>query len=323
MGRFPPSDRGEAILNTLTDVSDDAETFARHADAFLYYVQNERGLSPRTAETWKRALKTWERFCEREGLDPIHTDHEGIGLYLEDLRSRYAPATVATHFTGLKAFFKYLVLEEIIATNPTAKMGKVSAPKGLPRALPLQDIERLLAVPDDSLLGLRDRAILELLYGSGMRVSELAALYIPDVDVEDKTVHIRAGKGGKGRKVPIGQSAHAVRRYLSVSRPTLVGRAKWYGPGSNPFLFLGSRGRPLSRSSICIIVKEHAEQIGLRDQVSPHVLRHSCATHMLEGGADIRVVAEMLGHESVNATQVYTRITEGRMREALALHPRT
>lgn len=298
-------------------------TFEDHANAFLHHVQHERGLSRATAETYRDGLASWERFCLRTGESPISPGRDAVTDYLEELRARHAPNTVATRLGALRAFYRFLVSEEIIATDPTARLGKAQMPKGLPRAIPFEDVERLLALPDDSVTGIRDRAILELLYGSAMRVSELAALDVGDVDIEDKTVHIRAGKGAKGRIVPIGRSADAVRSYGAKSRPTLLGRARWLGAGDeNPALFLGARGRRLSRASIGVIVKDYAEAIGLRDKVSPHVLRHSCATHMLDRGADIRAVQEMLGHASLSTTQVYTLVSQERLKAAHALHPR-
>lgn len=188
--------------------------FAFHADAFLRYIQRERGLSRNTAEAWKRALVTWEEFCLRTGLEPLSGDRDALTAYLEDARSRLSPATVAQRLGGLRAFFRYLVAEGIIESDPTIHIRNVSQPKPIPKAIPLEDVERLLGVPDDSLTGIRDRAILELLYGSAMRVSELAALDMGDVDISDRTVHIRAGKGSKARKVPIGRSADAVRTYV-------------------------------------------------------------------------------------------------------------
>lgn len=274
---------------------------------------------------YKYGLRSWEAFCAGGKVD-IHNivspDHETVSAYLEHLRSKgFSSQTVAARLGGLRAFFKYLRAEGVIDHDPLAKLGKMTPARGLPKAIPLEDVLRLLDAPDRSTTGLRDRAILETLYGSGMRVSELVALDVLDVDLEERVAHIRHGKGDRGRLVPIGQASKAVAKYLSLARPLLAEEIKpYFGAFERDAMFLNQHGKRLSRASVGAIVRDHAATVGLR--VSPHVLRHSCATHMLDNGADIRIVQELLGHDSISSTQVYTLITEERKAQALRLHPR-
>jgi integrase/recombinase XerD len=194
----------------------------------------------------------------------------------------------------------------------------------LPKAIPIPDVERLIELPSSDLLGRRDRAILEVLYGTGVRISELAALDVDDIDLDGGSVLVRSGKGGKGRVVPVGRAAReALRDYLGVTRPELAKKLKGGPAAHRAALFLNARGGRLSRQGCWKILKAYARAAGLEEKVSPHTLRHSFATHMLDGGADIRVVQELLGHANVTTTQVYTLVTDRRLREVyLTSHPR-
>ena len=201
-------------------------------------------------------------------------------------------------------------------------MGTPRRPRSLPKAIRVDEVARLLEAPDTGLLGRRDRAVLEILYGAGLRISELVSLDVDDVDLEARTVWVRGGKGGRDRRVPLGRAAcEALDAYLVGSRPELASRAP--ARGSLGALVLNSRGGRLTRQACWKLIRSYAERIGLASRVSPHTLRHSFATHLVEGGADIRVVQELLGHASLTTTQVYTFVGEARLRQVyLAAHPR-
>jgi integrase/recombinase XerD len=221
----------------------------------------------------------------------------------------------------LRSLYRFLSREGHIEKDPTVALGAAKRPRSIPKAIRLDEVEALLELPPKDLLGRRDRAILETLYGAGLRISELVGLDLDDIDLDEGTVLVRRGKGSKSRRVPLGRAARAaVGDYLAVSRPTLVARG---GARSGAALFLNARGRRLGRQGCWKVLKAYARGAGLREVVSPHTLRHSFATHMLDAGADIRVVQELLGHASLATTQVYTLVSDSRLREVyLASHPR-
>ncbi|HEY7874164.1 MAG TPA: tyrosine recombinase, partial [Actinomycetota bacterium] len=254
--------------------------------------------------------------------------HDDVTEFLERLRAGkepvgapLRPSTVARMLVSLRSLYKYLAREGRIERDPTVKVGSPKRPRSLPKAIAVDEVERLIASPSPEGLGRRDRAILETLYGAGLRISELVDLDVDDVDLDERSVLVRSGKGRKSRRVPVGRAAAgALGEYLTSTRPGLVARSR---SGAGGALFLNARGTRLSRQGCWKILKGHAATAGLAERVSPHTLRHSFATHMLEGGADIRVVQELLGHASLATTQVYTLVGEGRLREVyLAAHPR-
>ena len=302
---------------------------ARWVDEFISYVSYEKGLAKNSIESYRRDLGLWRSFCESEGVDPAAPTAEDMTSYLEALRSGrapaskpFAPSSVARALVSLRGLYRFLVREGRVAADPTAKIGSPKQPRSIPKAIPLADVERILMLPPDTPLGIRDRAILETLYGVGLRISELTALDVDDVDLEGGTVLVRSGKGSKARRVPIGrQAVQALFAYTRSVRPELVARARTRAAGGA--LFLNARGGRLSRQGCWKILKRYAERSGVGDKVSPHTLRHSFATHMLDAGADIRVVQELLGHASLATTQVYTLVSDSRLREVyLASHPR-
>ena len=271
----------------------------------------------------------WRSYCHLKKVRPERVSPDDITDYLSRLRSGkppaakdLSPATVARMLVALRAFFRFLVREGRLKVDPAAGVGSPRQPRSLPKAIPLDDVERLIELPTDDLLGRRDRAILETLYGTGLRISELAALDIDDMDIDDGAVLVRSGKGSKARMVPLGRSARkAVGDYLTRTRPELTRRGT--GRASAGALFLNARGGRLSRQGCWKILKGYARAAGLEGRVSPHTLRHSFATHMLDRGADIRVVQELLGHASLATTQVYTLVSDRRLREVyLTSHPR-
>ncbi len=273
----------------------------------------------------------WRAFCAATKTDPAKVTPDDLTSFLERIRAGKAPATtplspssVARLVVSLRGLYRFLTREGRVTTDPTATLGVPKQPRSLPKAIPIEDIERLIELPSADLLGRRDRAILEVLYGAGLRISELVALDVDDVDITDGSVVVRAGKGNKARVVPIGRQARgAVGDYLSVTRPVLTTRHAARSGGGHAGLFLNARGGRLSRQGCWKILKGYARTAGIEARVSPHTLRHSFATHMLDGGADIRVVQELLGHASLATTQVYTMVSDQRLREVyLTSHPR-
>ncbi len=300
--------------------------FDKLVDEFLDHLSYERGLSPNTVDAYRRDLEMWMRYCDTQKIDARAATPGDVTSFMSALRAGDAPATtplrsstLARLLVALRSVYRYGVGEGDLEGDPTLTVIAPKRTRSLPKAISIAEIDKLLAAPGDDLLGRRDRAMLEILYGSGLRITELIDLDVDDVDLGAKTVLIRSGKGGKGRLVPMGLATEAVGAYLTITRPELVSRARI----SDPALFLNARGGRLSRQGSWKILKSHARTAGLEKLVSPHTLRHSFATHMLDGGADIRSVQELLGHASLATTQVYTLVSDSRLREVyLAAHPR-
>ena len=305
-----------------------ARRFDRWVDELLAHLRLEKGLADNTLAAYRRDLATFRRYLATTGRDPAALSADDITDYLDALRAGRPPATramspssVARLLVPVRTLYRFLVREGELAGDPTAAVGIPRRTRPLPKAIPVEDVIRLLELPRaDDLLGRRDRAVLEVLYGAGLRISELVGLDVDDVDLDDGSVLVRHAKGGRSRRVPLGRGARAaLGAYLGQSRSELVRRAR----SVSPALFLNARGGRLSRQGCWKILKGYAGLAGLRDRVSPHTLRHSFATHMLDGGADIRVVQELLGHASLATTQVYTLVSDSRLREVyLAAHPR-
>ncbi len=296
----------------------------RLADRYLDYLAVERGLSPHSLAAYRRDLALYGTYLRAAGLHgPLDARAEDLAGFVAWIRERrtadgrpYAPATVARTLVAVRGLHKFLVREGLSEQDPS---GQVSGPRlgrSLPRALTLEQVERLLAAPaGEGPVALRDRAMLELLYATGLRISELIALDVDDVDTEARTVRC-VGKGDKERVVPLGRVArHAVDGWLVRGRPAFAPRS--------PALFCNRRGGRLTRQGGWKIIKKHADAVDLAETVSPHTLRHSFATHLLDHGADVRVVQELLGHASVNTTQVYTLVSRARLRSVYErAHPR-
>lgn len=303
-----------------------AQTGSRWIDEFISFLRFEKGLADNTVAAYRRDLTVWQRFCAQRGIDVHAASAAQVTDYLEYLRAPragegiYSPASVARMVVTLKAFHRFLVREGGSDTDPTAQLGSPKRPRSIPKAIPLEDVERLLELPSSDGLGRRDRAILESLYGAGLRISELVGLDVDDVDLDEGSVLVRGGKGGKSRRVPVGRAARsAVGDYLTTLRPELARKSA----GGAAALFLNARGGRLSRQGCWKILRRYAELAGLEDRVSPHTLRHSFATHMLDAGADIRVVQDLLGHASLATTQVYTLVSDSKVREVYySSHPR-
>lgn len=299
----------------------DPEAFGSNVEAFLTYARAEQGLALRTIEAYKRDLDDFVRFLRPRGTErPEDVTRSAVTLYLVTLRRRgLAPATVKRRAAAIRSFYHYLLREQLMASDPTLDLGAPKLPRRLPKTLSVEEIDRLLASPDPSRPdGLRDWAMLELMYSSGLRVSELVGLNLGDVDLSAELVRC-IGKGDKERFVPVGAKAvSALLAYQRSGRPVLARRRLTQA------LFLSRRGQRLTRQGCWKLVKKYARKARITRPLTPHVLRHSFATHLLEGGADLRAVQEMLGHASIGTTQVYTHIGRDRLREVyINAHPRT
>ncbi|GGI95620.1 tyrosine recombinase XerD [Alicyclobacillus cellulosilyticus] len=286
---------------------------------FVEYLRVERGLAPNTLASYRRDLEAFAHYLAEHGpvsLTEVRRPH--IVQYLSYLRSRgRASATVSRSLASIRSFFHYLVREEALPVDPTLHIDTPKLEKRLPRVLTEAEVERLLAAPDPtSPAGSRDKAMLELLYATGIRVSELVSLRLADLNLTSGFLRC-LGKGGKERIIPVGEIAQrATVHYLQFGRPQLV-------RGAMDHLFVNHHGHPLTRQGFWKILKKYARAAGIFTDITPHTLRHSFATHLLERGADLRAVQEMLGHADISTTQVYTHLTRARMKEVYAAsHPR-
>lgn len=300
-------------------------------DAYLDHLTVERGASPNTIVGYRRDLGRYVDFLTRAGVeswqqvDANHIRDFAVALREGDEERRpLAASSVARAVVAVRSFHAFAQLDGATADNPATRVAPPKQGRRLPKALSIEQVQRLLDVPDRSTpLGLRDAALLELLYGTGARVSEVCDLDVDDVSsqLDDPELGLRLfGKGRKERVVPLGSYARrAVGDYLVRGRPTLIAGAKRPGPA----LLLNARGGRLTRQSAFNILRACGERADLGVEVSPHTLRHSFATHLLDGGADVRVVQELLGHASVTTTQIYTLVTVEHLREVfLTAHPR-
>jgi integrase/recombinase XerD len=294
---------------------------------YLSHLGVERGLAPNTLTSYRRDLRRYLTHLSGRGIDAVGKIGEpDVLAFVGVLRAGDAEhpplsaASTARTVVAVRGFHKFLLRERLVTTDASAAVKPPRPPSRLPKALPLSDVEAILTAAGEpgTTLAKRDRALLEFLYGTGARISEAVGLDIDDFDAEEGSVLLR-GKGSKQRIVPVGSLAvAAVRDYLAVSRPVLVSAKT-----PSAAMFLNARGGRLSRQSAWTVLVKAAERAGVTADVSPHTLRHSFATHLLDGGADVRVVQELLGHASVTTTQVYTLVTVEKLREIYATaHPR-
>ncbi len=295
---------------------------ARALDVYLRHVTIERGLSDHTIAAYRRDLSGYLEWLAAEGITETgEISAAVVGRFIAE-RSAAVPAPAATSLARLQSsvrgWHRFLAREGIETDDPSGRLRPPKAPRRLPKALTIDQVERLLAAPSpEEPLGIRDRALLELLYATGARVSEAVGLDVDDLAHGD-VLRVR-GKGAKERIVPIGSFARsAVDAYLTRVRPGLAANGR-----ASAKLFLGARGAPLSRQSAWLVIRSAAERAQITKEVSPHTLRHSFATHLLQGGADVRVVQELLGHSSVATTQIYTHVSVDTLRDIYATsHPR-
>jgi integrase/recombinase XerD len=302
------------------------DALAGQISRFLDFLTVERGLSKNTLEAYRRDLIRYAGYLRTLGVeDATLADENLIAGFIGHLSAsefaegqRYRASSVARALAAVRTFHGFLLREGDTDVNPAQGVARPKVPRNLPRPLPLADVEAMLAAPGEGdVVGLRDRAILETLYGAGVRISELVGLDVDDVDLEEGSVRV-FGKGSKERLVPLGRFAtRAIEGYLTRARPALA-RA-----GSGAAMFLNQRGGRLTRQGAAKILSAAARRAGIKKRVTPHTLRHSFATHLLEGGADVRVVQELLGHATLTTTQIYTLVTGDRLREEyFSAHPR-
>jgi integrase/recombinase XerC len=288
-------------------------------DRYIQYLEAERNASPYTVRNYRADLADFFKFLTKKELTLLNeVDRHVLRDYLSHLvEGGIAKASIARKLSAIRSFFRYLVREEIIPKNPIEQVSSPKLDKRLPSFLTREEMERLLNAPDPSTpLGQRDRALLELLYASGLRVSELVSLTPEQIDLESNEIRVR-GKGSKERMVLMGEpAAGALKKYLEEGRIKLQGKKK-----SNA-LFLNRYGQRLPERSVQRLLEQHAIKAGIGKRVHPHMLRHTFATHLLDGGADLRVVQELLGHARLSSTQIYTHVTKGQARKVyLSAHP--
>jgi integrase/recombinase XerD len=291
---------------------------------FLAYMELERGLSRNTLEAYRSDLLQLAAFLRDRHLDVLEVGHAELSAFFAELSGGdgesppVAPSTLARKVACVRSFYRHLRMDGVIDHDPTAELRGPRKGQRLPKVLSRDQVSRLMASPrGDDPLALRDRALLELMYACGLRASEAIDLELSDVDFEEGLLRAR-GKGSKERIVPIGSRAlAALGSYCRGGRPVLQGSV----PQSR--LFLNRRGAPLTRQGLYKIVQGHARRVGLDQQMSPHTLRHTFATHLLSGGCDLRSLQEMLGHADLATTQLYTHLSADRVKDAyFAAHPR-
>ena len=295
------------------------------AEEFLSWLTVERGRSANTIAAYRRDLNAYCAYLARQHRTLDAVTEADIERYVQSQqRDGKAATSVARSLVAVRSLHRFLAEEGRLARNPAAAVESPKVPQGLPKPLSEPEVESLLAsVVGHGPLERRDRAILEVLYGTGIRISELVGLSLGDVDLADRVMRV-FGKGSHERVVPIGRfAADALTDWLAQSGRGALVPERWARRGDAEAVFLNARGGRLSRQGAWGIVRAYADRVGFGDRLSPHVLRHSCATHMLDHGADIRVVQELLGHASVATTQVYTLVSAERLRSVYEnAHPR-
>jgi integrase/recombinase XerD len=289
--------------------------------SYLHFLELEKNSSANTVESYRRDLERFLSYLADAGIDsPDGAGEETIERFVKLLGELgLSPRSVSRNITAIKMFYRFLVAEKSAGADPTGRLDLPKLPRPLPDVLDPGEVESILNQPDVSEpLGVRDRAILETLYATGIRVSELVSLRQANVFPGEQFIRV-TGKGAKERIVPIGRSALGwIERYRTRTRPFLAG-----GRGASDALFLNARGTPISRMAVWTIVRNCTRKSGIRKDVHPHTFRHSFATHLLEGGADLRSVQEMLGHVNISTTQIYTHIDREYLREVhRTCHPR-
>jgi integrase/recombinase XerD len=285
---------------------------------FLDYLSVEKGLSTNTVLSYGRDLRKFFLFLKREKHDWARADETVMTLFVHrQSQAGLKARSLARLISALRSFYKFLLLDGLVSKDPTADLTSPKTWLSLPKFLTVDEVAHLILQPDDrDLHGLRDRAMLEVLYATGLRVSELIRLQPSDINLDDGYL-ICHGKGGKERIVPLGKSAAALtRRYLEEARPRLQKKPA-------EAVFLTRNGDPFTRQGVWKMLRDHARKAGLEAKISPHILRHSFATHLLERGADLRSVQLMLGHSQITTTQIYTHVSRERLRQVYEkFHPR-
>ncbi|MDR1339096.1 MAG: site-specific tyrosine recombinase XerD [Prevotellaceae bacterium] len=293
-------------------------TWEQVIDDYTVYLNLEKSLSPASIDAYSLDLRKLKEYMESRSIAPEDVTMEDLETFLADIYDRGLVQTSQMRIlSGIRGFFKYMLMENLIENSPTELIENPNPRRKLPDILSAEEIDRIINGIDLSLAeGHRNRAIIEVLYGCGLRVSELVSMRISCYFPEQGFVRI-TGKGSKERLAPIGaQAIKAISIYLKQRNEAKIKK------GNEDFLFLNRRGSKLSRTMILIMVKRAAKDAGIEKIISPHTFRHSFATHLIEGGADLRAVQEMLGHESIITTEIYTHLDQKHLREIIKLHPR-
>ena len=288
---------------------------------YLSVLKLEKNLSDNTVASYKNDITSFLNFLEDKKItDPSGIKYNHITAFFKSLNDiGLASSSAARYYSSLKGFFSYLFLSRYLTENPMEKVSSPKLEKNLPQVLSVNEVDLILSKPDtNEKLGLRDKAVLEMLYACGTRVSELINIKLSDLFFQEEVIRV-LGKGSKERIIPIGSSAvNWINRYLTGSRPLLMRKSK-----SENYLYLNNRGSMLSRMGVWKIVDRYVKEAGIEKEVHPHTFRHSFATHLLEGGADLRAVQEMLGHADISTTQIYTHIDRDYIKQVhKEFHPR-
>jgi integrase/recombinase XerD len=301
------------------------EPLSAAAEEYLSWLAVEKGRSRNTLLAYRRDLASFELWAAASSVDPASLGPEAVERYLADLRAEgRRPSSLARATTALRGLYRFWLEEGTVTADPTVDVRSPKLPTRLPKALDEDQVVRLIeSVDGDQPVDLRDRALLEILYGTGARISEVVGLSLTDLTGDDGLLRV-FGKGSKERLVPVGRPARAaLDRWLGPSGRPLMEPRRFARRSDAEAVFLNVRGARLSRQGAWAAVRTRADRVGLADVVSPHVLRHSCASHMLAHGADIRVVQEVLGHVSIATTQIYTRLSRDHLRSSYErAHPR-
>ncbi len=310
---FLPSN---GLFNNDKDAHSGASDVTQQVKEFLDYLRFERNLSLNTIESYQCDLSDYLSFVESQGYE---ADEQSVIQYMRYLREQdRAPSTQARRLAAIKGFYRFLVSDHVLAEDPTELLSSPKLHRHLPHVLSIEEVTRLVEAPDlRTAGGIRDRAMLEVLYATGLRVSELCHLTVNDWWLDPPKIRC-LGKGSKERYIPLGRvAARWLMQYVDMARPKLL---------KNPnesVLFLNRRGQPLSRQGFWKIIKKYAEKAQVGQPITPHTIRHSFATHLLENGADLRAVQEMLGHQDISTTQIYTHVSQKRLRPVYdQTHPR-
>ena len=300
------------------------ELLPLEVEEFLTWLATERGRSRNTVAAYRGDLTGYVQWLLGGGNTVGAVDRHGVDRFVQQRREAgAAPSSVARQLAAIRMFHRFLAEEGLRPDDPTADVEGVRVPAGIPHPLSETEVEQLLAaVSGSSPMDLRDRALLEFLYGTGARVSEACGLSLADIDRGNRLVRL-FGKGAKERVVPFGRAAAvALDAWIDDGRSEFEPE-RWARRGDQEAVFLTARGGRLTRQAAYAVVEKYGRKVGLQDRLSPHVLRHSCATHLLDHGADLRIVQEMLGHASISTTQVYTKVSQERLWQVYRLaHPR-
>ena len=294
-------------------------------DTYLDHLRVERRLAEHTLESYARDLRALDQFTEAVGR-PVEllTRHDLEAFVQRQMASGLSPRSVARTVAAVRGFYRFLMLDRQLTENPADDLRPPRAWLALPKCLSPEEVEALIAQPDAATpLGLRDRAMIELLYATGMRVSELVGMRLPDLHLDSHYLTC-VGKGSKERLIPLGEVASDwIRRYVHDGRPSFLKR-RAHGSAAGTRVFVNARGGPLSRVGFWKILRAHGQRAGLHGTLSPHIVRHSFATHLLERGADLRAIQMMLGHADLSTTQIYTHVLQARLRAVYdRFHPRS